>query len=142
MQKKTDGEIRSKTAKAGARKRKPSALAPASASAARAPPRFFPRVPASSLLFVVLVLAIVRMGAAAPISEASNFRAMHDKILQGAKKEKTVSGAFLAALDQSGGSTPKALESYGLSPDEGNYEVGSERYGTQRNATQASQRMQ
>eukprot|EP00536_Pseudo-nitzschia_multiseries_P002696 jgi/Psemu1/294919/fgenesh1_pm.36_\ len=36
------------------------------------------------------------------------------------------SGAFLAALDQSGGSTPKALASYGLTPEEGNYEVGTE----------------
>jgi hypothetical protein len=34
-------------------------------------------------------------------------------------------GAFLAALDQSGGSTPKALELYGISPSE--YETGSER---------------
>jgi len=54
---------------------------------------------------------------------ALTFRAMHDKILQG---KANGSGAFLAALDQSGGSTPKALASYGLTPEEGNYEVGAE----------------
>jgi len=59
---------------------------------------------------------------------------MHDKILGGrngntdtdAKANRKNPGAFLAALDQSGGSTPGALSSYGLTPEEGNYEVGTE----------------
>ena len=50
------------------------------------------------------------------------FRAMHSSILT-----RRESGAFLAALDQSGGSTPKALAAYGMGPEEGNYEVGTER---------------
>ena len=50
------------------------------------------------------------------------FRAMHSSILS-----RRESGAFLAALDQSGGSTPKALAAYGMGPEEGNYEVGTER---------------
>lgn len=50
------------------------------------------------------------------------FRAMHSSILN-----RRESGAFLAALDQSGGSTPKALAAYGMGPEEGNYEIGTER---------------
>ena len=52
------------------------------------------------------------------------FRAMHSKILQ---RKASNSGAFLAALDQSGGSTPRALEAYGMGPKIGNYVVGTER---------------
>lgn len=48
---------------------------------------------------------------------------MHSKILE---RKNSNSGAFLAALDQSGGSTPKALEAYGMGPEIGNYEVGTE----------------
>jgi len=75
----------------------------------------------------VYAAAIVLLGTAIPVlattaSELTmTFREMHDKILQGTHK-----GAFLAALDQSGGSTPKALASYGLTPELGNYEVGTE----------------
>lgn len=54
--------------------------------------------------------------------ELAIFRAMHSSILT-----RRESGAFLAALDQSGGSTPKALAAYGMGPEEGNYEVGTER---------------
>jgi fructose-bisphosphate aldolase, class I len=43
---------------------------------------------------------------------------MHQKILG------KHNGAFLAALDQSGGSTPKALQQYGISPSE--YECGTQ----------------
>ncbi|KAG7348552.1 fructose-bisphosphate aldolase [Nitzschia inconspicua] len=39
---------------------------------------------------------------------------MHRRIL----RDTSQSGVFLAALDQSGGSTPKALELYGISPNE------------------------
>lgn len=46
---------------------------------------------------------------------------MHRRIV----RDSSQSGAFLAALDQSGGSTPKALELYGISTDE--YEINSER---------------
>ena len=55
-------------------------------------------------------------------NEHAIFRAMHSSVL--ARKG---SGAFLAALDQSGGSTPKALAAYGMGPEEGNYEIGTER---------------
>jgi fructose-bisphosphate aldolase class 1 len=44
---------------------------------------------------------------------------MHQKILG------KVDGAFLAALDQSGGSTPKALQQYGISPLD--YESGTQK---------------
>ena len=54
--------------------------------------------------------------------ELAIFRAMHSSILT-----RRESGAFLAALDQSGGSTPKALAAYGMGPEEGNYEIGTER---------------
>lgn len=54
-------------------------------------------------------------------AELALFRAMHSSIL--ARRD---SGAFLAALDQSGGSTPKALAAYGMGPEEGNYEIGTE----------------
>ena len=69
------------------------------------------------------------------------FRAMHDRILQQGENEdcSSTAGAFIAALDQSGGSTPKALASYGMSPENGNYEIGTERYvryAKPRNATQ------
>jgi hypothetical protein len=50
------------------------------------------------------------------------FRAMHSAI-----QSDENPGAFLAALDQSGGSTPRALEGYGMGPEEGNYEIGTER---------------
>jgi len=53
--------------------------------------------------------------------EAALFRAMHASVVN-----KRDSGAFLAALDQSGGSTPKALQAYGMGPEEGNYEIGTE----------------
>lgn len=54
--------------------------------------------------------------------EIALFRAMHASVVT-----KRDSGAFLAALDQSGGSTPKALKAYGMGPEEGNYEIGTER---------------
>mmetsp|Transcript_14554 Transcript_14554/g.30202 ORF Transcript_14554/g.30202 Transcript_14554/m.30202 type:complete len:407 (-) Transcript_14554:265-1485(-) len=56
-------------------------------------------------------------------SLSKNFRAMHAKI---AAEGEDAKGAFVAALDQSGGSTPKALASYGMSPEDGNYEIGTE----------------
>lgn len=55
-------------------------------------------------------------------SSVDVFRAMHAAI-----KSDENPGAFLAALDQSGGSTPKALAAYGMGPEEGSYEVGTER---------------
>jgi len=54
-------------------------------------------------------------------SSVDVFRAMHAAI-----QSDENPGAFLAALDQSGGSTPKALAAYGMGPEEGNYEVGTE----------------
>ena len=59
----------------------------------------------------------------AAIKANGAFRLMHHVI-----SSKVNNGAFLAALDQSGGSTPKALQAYGMGPEEGNYEVGTERY--------------
>jgi fructose-bisphosphate aldolase class I len=53
----------------------------------------------------------------------NDWNAMHNKILQETSSHDR-RGAFLAALDQSGGSTPKALELYGISSD--SYEDGSE----------------
>ena len=55
-------------------------------------------------------------------SSVDGFRAMHAAI-----QSDENPGAFLAALDQSGGSTPKALAAYGMGPEEGKYEVGTER---------------
>jgi hypothetical protein len=49
----------------------------------------------------------------------NDWREMHQKILG------KHNGAFLAALDQSGGSTPKALQQYGISPSD--YESGTPR---------------
>lgn len=65
---------------------------------------------------------VARGGSSEVAEELALFRAMHASILN--RKD---SGAFLAALDQSGGSTPKALQAYGMGPEEGNYEIGTER---------------
>ena len=65
---------------------------------------------------------VARGGSSEVAEELALFRAMHSSILN--RKD---SGAFLAALDQSGGSTPKALKAYGMGPEEGNYEIGTER---------------
>lgn len=77
---------------------------------------------AAVALLLGTVIGVVPVLASTASELTMTFREMHDKILQGTHK-----GAFLAALDQSGGSTPKALASYGLTPELGNYEVGTER---------------
>jgi hypothetical protein len=62
---------------------------------------------------------------------------MHDKIIQDSNglssdsdsdSDNNNDGRFIAALDQSGGSTPKALLAYGMNPSIDNYEDGTDRY--------------
>jgi len=74
-----------------------------------------------SLCALVLGLTSDRTFVCASTEQLASFRAMHAAILNGKD-----SGTFLAALDQSGGSTPKALAAYGMGPEEGNYEIGTD----------------